>query len=65
MEIKQALAKDAIISKVDFMQQMRKFNDLEVELKAVQGSVPTLKSSIKELEQSLEESSLIFKQEAK
>lgn len=65
MEIKQALAKDAIISKVDFMQQMRKFNDLEVELKTIQGSIPTLKSSIKELEQSLEESSLIFKQEAK
>lgn len=65
MTIKQELAKDAIISKVDFMQQMRKFNDLEVELKTVQGSIPTLKSSIKELEQSLEESSLIFKQKAK
>lgn len=64
MKIKQELAKDAIISKVDFMQQMRKFNDLEVELKSVEGSIPTLKSSIKELEKSLEEALLIFKQEA-
>jgi len=64
MKIKQELAKDAIISKVDFMQQMRKFNDLEVELKSVEGSIPTLKSSVKELEKSVEESSLIFKQEA-
>ncbi len=65
MKIKQELAEQAIISKVDYMQQMRKFNDLEVELKSVEGSIPTLKSSIKELQSSLEESSLIFKQEAK
>lgn len=64
MKIKQALAQDGIISKVDFMQQVRKFNDLEVELKGVEGSLPTIKSTIKELERSLEEGQLIFKKEA-
>lgn len=64
MKIKKELAQEGLVSKVDYMQQLRKFNDLEVDLKAVEGSIPTLKSAIKELEQSLDESTYTFTKES-
>jgi adhesin transport system membrane fusion protein len=65
MKIKKELTQEGLISKVDFMQQMRKFNDLEVDLNTVEGSIPTLKSAIKELEKSLDENTYIFAKESK
>jgi membrane fusion protein, adhesin transport system len=64
MSIKKELAQEGIVSKIDFMQQMRKFNDLEVDLKAVKGSIPTLQSAIKELDKNLEEAQFNFKKES-
>jgi adhesin transport system membrane fusion protein len=65
MNTKKELVKERIISEIEFSQEMRKFNDLKVDLKIVEGSIPTIKSSVKELTQAIEENELIFKQEAK
>ncbi|WP_160165052.1 HlyD family type I secretion periplasmic adaptor subunit [Chrysiogenes arsenatis] len=64
MEIKQQLVKDGIISRVAFMQEVRRYNDLEAEMNAIDGSLPTIQSSIRELEKGMRESQLSFIKDA-
>lgn len=55
MRIKKPLVEEMIISRVELLQLERTKNDTVAELKKIKGSIPTLKSAIKEINKSIEE----------
>lgn len=60
LEDKRSLVKSRIISKSEFLKLQREFNDIDIELKNTIGSIPTLKSKIKELTTTINEAKLKF-----
>ncbi len=64
IKIKEELANEGIISKIDLMQQRRAFNDLDSELKTLEGSIPTIKSSIIEIQKGIDETVFNAQKEA-
>ncbi len=65
IDIKKVLVKDRIISEVDFLQLKRRYNDTDLELKKTQAMIPTIKSSIAELYENIEDAKEKYRNDAK
>jgi membrane fusion protein, adhesin transport system len=65
IEIKQVLVKDRIISEVDFLQLKRRYNDTDLDLKKTMTMIPSIKSSITELYENIEDAKEKYKNDAK
>lgn len=63
--IKEKMAKEKIISEVEFLQFQRQKNDLEEELNQIKNQIIRAQSSINELRKNLKEAKLEFKNRAK
>ncbi|QDF28714.1 HlyD family type I secretion periplasmic adaptor subunit [Halarcobacter anaerophilus] len=65
MKIKKPLVEERIISKVELLQLERTKNDTLSEIKKIRGSIPTLKSAIKEIKKSIEETTQSYRSSSK
>jgi len=59
------MVKKGVRSKVDFLKLQREANDISSKYESVKQSIPRLKSAIKEVQKSIEETSYTFQSEAK
>ena len=65
IDIKKTLVSDRIISEVDFLQLKRRYNDADLDLKKTITTIPSIKSSIKELYENIEDAKEKYKNDAK
>ncbi len=65
MKIKEPLVKERIISKIEFLKLQRSMNDVESELKEINGNIPTLKSSIVEIQKNIDQENEQYKLQSK
>lgn len=65
MKIKKPLVEERIISKVELINLQKEKNNTYAELKKIKGSIPTLKSSINEINKSIEETTQEYRAKAK
>lgn len=65
IDIKKTLVLDRIISEVDFLQLKRRYNDADLDLKKTITTIPSIKSSIKELYENIEDAKEKYKNDAK
>ena len=65
MKIKIPLVEERIISKVELFDLQKRENDVEAEMKKFKGSIPTIKSSIKEINKGIEQTTEEYRSKSK
>jgi len=65
VQMTQPMVAKGVRSKIDFLKLQREANDIESKYESVKQSIPRLKSAVKEVEKSIEETTYLFQSDAK